>query len=339
MQVIEITSAHAEGEVGNVITAGVAPPPGETLWQMRDYLHSDGLLRNLVLNEPRGGVFTHMNLLVPAFDNRAEIGFLTMEPEHTPPMSGSNAMCVATVCLETGIIKMQEPFSEFYLEAAAGLVHIRAQCQDGKVLSVEITNVASFADQINTPLEVPEFGTLTVDTAYGGDSFVLVPAKHFGLSLTPDEGREIADLGAKITAAANEQIGFSHPTQDWNHISFCQFTGDLESQDGILTAKSAVVIDPGKIDRSPCGTGCSARLAVMALKQEMKVGDKFIGTSIIGGRFECRIKSALMLADRGAIIPQIKGRAWRTGEHKVFADPTDPWPQGYRVTDTWPAMP
>ncbi|MGR3289667.1 MAG: proline racemase family protein, partial [Paracoccaceae bacterium] len=251
MQLIEYVSAHAEGEVGNVITGGVPVPPGKTLWEMRTHLQHDGTLRKVVLNEPRGGVFTHANLLVPAIDEKAAIGFLTMEPEHTPPMSGSNAMCVATVCLETGIIPMQEPISEFLLEAAAGLVQVRADCRNGKVLSVEITNVASFADRLAVPLEIDGYGTLTVDTAYGGDSFVLVPAIHFGLSLTPDEGRDIAELGARITRAANDQIGFSHPSEDWNQISFCQFTGGVEKVDSIKTGRSAVVIDPGKIDRSP----------------------------------------------------------------------------------------
>ena len=119
---IHMVSVHAEGEVGNVIVGGVAPPPGDTLWAQRDHLHADGRLRNLVLNEPRGGVFTHVNLLVPAKHPRAVWGFLTMEPEHTPPMSGSNAICVATALLDTGIVAMSEPVTEFALECAAGQV-------------------------------------------------------------------------------------------------------------------------------------------------------------------------------------------------------------------------
>jgi len=198
--------------------------------------------------------------------------------------------------------------------------------------------VASFADRLAVPLEINGYGTLTVDTAYGGDSFVLVPASHFGLSLTPDEGRDIAELGAKITRAANDQIGFSHPSEDWNQISFCQFTGEVEKVDSIKTGRSAVVIDPGKIDRSPCGTGCSARMAVMAARGELGLNEAYVGTSIIGGRFDCRISALTRIGDRNAIVAHVKGRAWRTGEHKIWVEATEPWPQGYRITDTWPAM-
>jgi len=332
-----MVSAHAEGEVGNVIIGGVAPPPGETLWDPRDWLASDGSLRDLVLHETRGGVFTHVNLLVPPKHPDAAMGFLIMEPVHTPPMSGSNAMCVATVCLETGLVPMTEPETRFLLEAPAGLVPIRAFCRDGKAEAVELTNVASFADRLDAPLEVLGIGTLTVDTAFGGDSFVLVDAGAVGLALTPDEGREIADLGAKITAAANEQIGFSHPSQPWSHISFCQFTAPVD-RSAVPEGTSAVVIDPGKIDRSPCGTGCSARMAVMAARGELRAGDRYTGRSIIGGRFDCRVERRTSVGGRPAIVPSIRGRAWITDTHSLRCDQTDPWPRGYKVGDTWPSV-
>lgn len=333
---IRMVSAHAEGEVGNVITGGVAPPPGDTLWDQRDWLASDGRLRDLVLHEPRGGVFAHANLLVPPKDSRAAVGFLIMEPVHTPPMSGSNAICVATVCLETGLVPMTGPVNAFALEAPAGLVPVRAYCRDGKAEAVELTNVASFADRLDAPLEVEGVGSLTVDTAFGGDSFVLVRADALGLRLTPDEGRDIADLGARITAAANAQIGFSHPARPWSHISFCLFAGPLRRQDGVPEATSAVVIDPGKIDRSPCGTGCSARMAVMAARGELGKGDRFTGRSIIGGRFDCTVSDLAEVGGRPAIVPSIRGRAWITGHRTLVCDPTDPWPRGYKVSDTWP---
>jgi len=334
--VIQMVSVHAEGEVGNVVTGGVAPPPGDTLWDQRDWLASDGALRDLLLHEPRGGVFKHINLLVPPRDPRAAMGFLIMEPVHTPPMSGSNAICVATVCLDTGLVPMVEPVTEFCLEVPAGVIPIRAFCKDGKAEAIEITNVPSFADKLDATLEVAGLGTLTVDTAWGGDSFVLVDASVCGLSLTPDEARAIADLGATITKAANEQIGFAHPTKAWSHISFCQFTAPLDRNGDVPEGLSAVVIDPGKIDRSPTGTGCSARMAVMQARGEMKQGDRYIGRSIIGGRFDCRIADTTTIGGRPAIVPTIRGRAWITGTHQIMRDPTDPWPRGYCVADTWP---
>ncbi|MFN3144050.1 MAG: trans-3-hydroxy-L-proline dehydratase [Paracoccaceae bacterium] len=335
-RVIQMISAHAEGEVGNVITGGVAPPPGATLWDMRDWLHEDGALRRFVLNEPRGGLHVHVNLLVPPKDPRAAAGFLIMEPEDTPAMSGSNTICVATVLLETGQVPMTEPETVFTLEVPAGLIEVRATCRDGRAEAIELLNVPSFADRLDAPLEVAGLGTLAVDTAWGGDAYVIVPTGALGLSLTPDEGHDIASLGARIRAAANEQLGFAHPEQPWNHISFCQFAAPVDRTGPVPQGTSAVVIAPGKIDRSPCGTGCSARLAVMHARGEIGVGGHYVGRSIIGGRFDCRVTAETTVGGRPAIVPSVRGRAWITGTHQLMRDPADPWPEGYRVGDTWP---
>ncbi len=337
-QIIHIVSCHAEGEVGNVIVGGVAPPPGDTLWQQSRWISNDEALRQLVLNEPRGGVFKHINLLVPPKHADADHGFIIMEPEHTPPMSGSNSICVSTVLLDSGIIPMQEPVTEFKLEAPGGLVPVKAYCADGKAQSIEVNNVASFTDQLDVKLEVEGIGTLTVDTAYGGDSFVMVDASALGFEIKPDEAHDLAQAGAKISAAANQQLGFRHPTNpEWNHISFCQIALPLSHENGVPVSRNSVVIDPGKLDRSPCGTGCSARMAVLHAKGLLNTGDKFIGRSIINSRFDCSIVSETKVGDKQAIIPSIRGRAWITGTHQVMLDPDDPWPGGYRLSDTWPS--
>jgi proline racemase len=252
-------------------------------------------------------------------------------------MSGSNSICVATVLLDTGLIPMREPTTTFYLEAPAGLVHVTAYCERGKAKSIEIQNVPSFTAKLGVKLEVPGLGTLTVDTAYGGDSFVLVDARSLGFEIVPEEARELAEAGAIITAAANEQLGFQHPTNpDWNTISFCQFVLPIERQAGTLCGRNTVAIDPGKLDRSPCGTGCSARMAVLHTRGEMEVGDRFIATSIIGSRFDCTISDTTRAGNIVAITPTICGRGWITGTHQLMCDPEDPWPGGYRLTDTWP---
>ena len=336
-QVLHVVSCHAEGEVGDVIVGGVAPPPGATLWEQSRFVARDEGLRNFVLNEPRGGVFRHVNLLVPPKDPRAAFGFIIMEPADTPPMSGSNSICVATVLLETGLAPMQEPVTRIMLEAPGGLVEVSADCRHGKAERVHVRNVASFADKLAAPLEVAGLGTLTVDTAYGGDSFVIVDAEALGFRIAPDEAREIAELGVKIVAAANDQLGFTHPENaGWDHISFCQFAGALTQQDGALTGANAVAIRPGKVDRSPTGTGCSARMAVLAARGEMKVGDRYVARSIIGSTFHCRIDAETKVRERPAIFPVIAGQAWITGTHQHMLDPTDPWPRGYRLSDTWP---
>jgi len=335
--VIHVVSCHAEGEVGDVIVGGVLPPPGDTIWEQSRFIARDETLRNFVLNEPRGGVFRHVNLLVPPKDPRACTGWIIMEPADTPPMSGSNAICVATVLLETGLVPMQEPETRLVLEPPGGLVEVTATCHDGKAERISLRNVPSFADRLDAVIEVAGIGTLTVDTAYGGDSFVIADARALGFALAPDEARDIAEMGVRITDAANEQLGFTHPTHaGWDHISFCQIAGSLEQQDGVLTGANAVAIKPGKLDRSPCGTGCSARMAVLHAKGRMRVGDRYTAHSIIGSTFQCHIDAETTLAGRPAVIPVISGRAWITGIHQHMLDPSDPYPGGYRLADTWP---
>ncbi len=336
-KIIHIISCHAEGEVGDVIVGGVSIPPGESIWKQSRWIDQDQSLRRFVLNEPRGGVFRHVNLLVPPKNKKAEFGFIIMEPEQTPPMSGSNTICVSTVLLESGMVKMKEPETEFFLEAPAGLVRVKANCKNGKALSIMIQNVPSFADKLDQKLEVPGIGTITVDTAYGGDSFVLVDANTLGFAIVPDEARELAEIGVKITAAANEQIGFKHPeNMDWNKIAFCQFTNPIELVDGVLNGRNTVAINPGKLDRSPCGTGCSARMAVLHERGEISVGDQFVATSVINSRFYCSIMESTKKGKFKSIIPSIRGRGWITGTHQLMRDPEDPWPAGYRLSDTWP---
>lgn len=336
-KVVHVVSCHAEGEVGDVIVGGVAPPPGETLWEQARFIATDDTLRNFVLNEPRGGVFRHVNLLVPPKNPKAQMGFIIMEPMHTPPMSGSNSICVSTVLLDSGIIPMTEPETRFTLEAPGGLVEVTAQCRNGKAERITVTNVASFADKLDARIEVEGLGTLTVDTAYGGDSFVIVDAHALGFSIAPGEAKDIADMGMRITRAANEQLGFAHPdNKGWNHISFCQFAAPVREENGQMVGANAVAIEPGKVDRSPTGTGCSARMAVLHARGIMKVGDRFTATSILGSRFDGQIVAETSVGGKPAIVPSISGRGWITGTHQLLLDPTDPWPEGYRLSDTWP---
>ena len=335
---IHVVSCHAEGEVGDVIVGGVAPPPGDTLWEQRNWIAKDQTLRRFVLNEPRGGVFRHVNLLVPPKHPDAQMGWIIMEPEDTPPMSGSNSICVATVLLDSGIIPMVEPVTEMVLEAPGGIIQVRAECRDGKAQSISVQNLPSFAGERGVVLNVPGLGELTVDTAYGGDSFVVVDAQALGFGLDASEADQIARLGVQITNCANEQMRFHHPENDeWNHFSFCLFAGPLERKGKHLSTTAAVAIQPGKVDRSPTGTAASARMALLHASGEMKVGDTFTARSIIGSEFHGKIVAETMVGNKPAIVPEITGRAWITGTHQHMLDPDDPWPEGYRLTDTWPS--
>jgi proline racemase len=335
---IHVISAHAEGEVGDVIVGGVLPPPGDTIWAQSRWIAQDQSLRNFVLNEPRGGVFRHVNLLVPPKDPRAAAAFIIMEPEDTPPMSGSNSICVATVLLDGGLIPMTEPETRFAMEAPGGLVHVRADCRDGKAERIFVQNLPSFAADLGVALEVEGIGTLTVDTAYGGDSFVIVDAAALGLNLVADEAHQIATLGVRITNAANRQLRFNHPENpDWTHFSFCLFAGPVSRDGNSLRAGSAVAIQPGKVDRSPTGTALSARMAVLHAKGQMGPQDRLTIVSVIGSTFEGRIVETTTVGNQAAIVPELSGRGWITGIHQHMLDPSDPWPEGYRLTDTWGA--
>ena len=336
-KIIHIVNCHAGGEVGDVIVGGVAPPPGNTVWEQSRFIANDQTLRNFVLNEPRGGVFRHVNLLVPPKNPKAQAAFIIMEPEDTPPMSGSNCICVATVLLDTGIIPMQEPITHLILEAPAGLIEVTAHCANGKAQSITLTNVPAFANHIHAKLEVEGHGTVVVDTGFGGDSFVMADAADFGLEITPRNARDIADLGRKLVKAANLQLPFHHPElPEWKHYSFCFMRGPLSRDNNILTSRNACVINPGKLDRSPTGTGCSALMAVLHAKGLMAVSDTYVGRSVIDSQFIGRIASETTVGHHKAIIPQITGSAWISGTSQLMLDPDDPYPNGYKISDTWP---
>ena len=339
-KIIHVVTCHAEGEVGDVIVGGVAPPPGGTLWEQSRFIASDGALRDFLLNEPRGGVFRHVNLLVPSKNPKAQMGFIIMEPEDTPPMSGSNAICVATVLLDAGILPMQEPETRFTLEAPGGLVAVAAECRNGKAERIAIENVPSFADKLDAPLEIAGLGALKVDIAYGGDSFVIVDAAALGFAIRPDEARDLAEMGVRIIAAANAQLGFSHPEAQrlGSHLLLPVRRAARAARETSFSGRTPVVVRPGKIDRSPTGTGCSARMAVLSARGLMREGDVYRARSIIGSEFVCRIARGATVGGRPAIIPIISGRGWITGINQYMLDPDDPWPSGYRLSDTWPRL-
>ena len=339
MEKIKIYNAHCCGEIGDVIIEGINKIEGNTILEQSNYLFKNKKLRNFVLNEPRGGVFKHVNLLVPPKDPQAKIGFIIMEPEDNPPMSGSNSICVATVVLEYNIVPITEPITRFIMEAPGGLVNVIASCKNGKVQTVCVENLPSFVDKLDKIIEVKDIGTLKVDIVFGGDSFVVVNAKDIGLSIEPNQAKDIVNIASKITQAANEQINFKHPTLErLNYISFCQLLEPIHvNEQGIKEGKNTVCIRPGKLDRSPCGTGSSARLAVMRARNEINVKEKFISKSIINSKFSCEIINEYTQNNINFIKPTITGSAYVTGEQELYVDDNDPYPEGYRLNDTWPS--
>jgi len=319
---ITVIGCHAGGEVGNVVVAGVDPPPGSSVREQMEALRADDRLRRFLLREPRGSVATHANLIVPATRADCVYGYVIMEPTEYPLMSGSNTICVATVLLETGMVEFQEPETVLRLEAPAGVVEVRCACRDGRVESVELTNVPSFASNLDATLHVEDVGRVTVDVAFGGMWYAIADAAALGFELVPGEARDLCVAGEAIRVAAREQLS--------GEVSIVQLAGPWQGVGAV--SRNAVVVSPGRLDRSATGTGLSARMAALHARGLMRVGDTMTHASVIGSTFEGRI----VAESDGGIVPAIRGSAFITGRTELYLDDRDPFPEGYLLNDTWP---
>lgn len=276
------------------------------------------------------------NLLLPPCDPRADAGFLIMESEEYAPMSGSNIICTTTVLLETGMIPMKEPVTEVSLDTAAGLVTVTAECEAGKCKSVEFNNVPAFVLELDYKVQVPGIGEVSVDIAYGGMMYVLVDAASLGLMVDNQQSNQLVAIGERIKRAVRAAYTPIHPEHpEITGFSVIEFTEPLVLEEGCKVASNAVVVSPGRFDRSPCGTGTSARLAVLHARGQISEGEVFKHRSIIGTEFVSRIRGITKVGSYPAVLPTVKGRAWITSFKQVVLDSTDPFPEGFRVGDQW----
>jgi proline racemase len=344
---IRAVDLHACGEPGRVIVGGVEAVPGATMFEAMTWLQANrDDLRLRMLREPRGYPAANCNLVLPSSNPEAQAGYVIMEQVEYPGMSGTNTMCVVTALLETGMLPMQEPLTELTLESPAGLIRVKADCAGGKVTGVTFRNVPAFATHLDTPVEVPHLGTVTVDVAYGGMFYVIASAEAFGLRLTPDEGADIVRITEMIKAAANDQLPVVHPDQPgFAGITIGQLTGPAHdpanSMRNVVTVSTGALdwdrpaTWTGAIDRSPCGTGTSARMAVLHAKGLLEVGEDFRHEGILGTVFTGRLLEETRVGDSKAVVPQITGQAWITGIADYVVDPTDPFPDGFTIGDIW----
>ena len=344
---IQAVDAHAAGEPGRVIVGGVDAIPGTTMFDAMTWLQANqDDLRLRMLREPRGYPAANCNLVLRTANPAAAAGYVIMEHVEYPGMSGTNTICVATVLLETGRLPMTEPVTELTLEAPAGLIRIRAECRDGKVTGVTFQNVPAFATHLDAQVEVLQLGTVTVDVAYGGMFYVIADAERFGLRLTADEGADIVRITEMVKAAAAEQLPVVHPEQPgFAGITIGQLSGP--PHDAANARRNAVTVSTGKldwerpatwtgaIDRSPCGTGTCAKMAVLHAKGQLRVGDAFRHEGILGTVFTGRAVEETTIGEYRAIVPTITGQAWITGFATYVLDPTDPFPDGFTVGDIW----
>lgn len=330
---VTMVEAHAEGEVGRVVTGGVIDIPGKSIADKLRYINEvDDSLRRFLVFEPRGAAAMSTNLIFPPTRDDADVAFMILQGDKAHAMSGSNSICLATVLLETGMLKMVEPETVVRIETASGLVTARAQCRDGRCERVTLTMNPSFAYDLDVSLDVPGVGRVKLDISYGGIFYALIDAAQLGLEIRPDMAKRLVEAGTAIHRAVNASLDIRHPEIDAiRGISYTMFTG----RNAAGELKGATILPPGRIDRSPCGTGNSARLAVAAARGEAKLGDQFTARSIIDSTFEVGYSADTTVAGHPAIVPTISGRGWIHGIHQIGVDPADPYPHGYSVADTW----
>lgn len=330
-----------------VITGGVPHIPGNTVYEQMKWLEqNDDQVRMLMLREPRGYPPMCCDLIVPPKHPDAAAGYIIMEQIEYPMMSGSNTISVATVLLETGMIPMQEPFTEFQLEAPAGLIGIKAECHDGKVTEVTFKNVPAFAAYTDAVIDVHELGKVTVDVAWGGMFFVIADVRQFDwLKLVPEQGREITRVASLIMMAAQDQLPVEHPHYPGVGITVSQLSGPTDNpkadwKNAVTVASGPMDLNnpatwTGALDRSPCGTGTSAKMAALYAKGGLKLKQTFRHEGILGTVYTGHLLEEVQVGKYKGVIPTISGQSWIYGYNTYVLDPTDPFVNGYTIGDIW----
>jgi len=344
---IHAVDLHACGEPGRVIVGGVLDVPGESMFEKMQHLSQKAdSLRLRMLREPRGYPAANCNLILPSNNPEAVAGFVIMEQTEYPGMSGTNTICVVTTLIETGMVEVNEPFTDFKLDTPAGLISIRAEVSNGKATNVTFENVPAFSVYTNESISVPEIGEVKVDVAYGGMFYVILDSEELGLKLSPENGGEIVRVAEMVKAIASEKLPVVHPeNKEISGITIAVVSGPPENP--AATLKNVVVVSTGKldwdrpetwkgvIDRSPCGTGTCAKMASLFEKNMLDVDTVFIHEGILGTTFTGRLVRKTKVGDYDAVVPTITGRAWITGFAQYVVDANDPFPEGYTIGDIW----
>src|SRR5579875_2766411 len=327
-RVFSAVDSHTEGMPTRVIVGGVAPIPGATMAERRvHFLANLDEIRRLLVNEPRGHAAMSGAILQPPTRPDADWGVLFIEVSGCLPMGGHGTIGAAPVLLETGMVTVTEPVTPIRLETPAGLVLAEVQVIDGAATAVTITNVPAFSVALDREVTVPGLGTVTVDLAFGGNFYAILPIERAGLAFDRSRGQEILDAGMRIAAAIDEQDEPVHPEDP--AIRGCHHVQFLAPGSDARRSRHAMAIRPGWFDRSPCGTGTSARMAQLHARGELSLGDEFVNESFIGSRFTGRLVGETTVAGIPAVVPTITGRAWVTGTAQYMLDPTDPFPAGF----------
>jgi proline racemase len=347
--VLDAIEVHAEGEPSRVVTSAAELVHGATMAERFTYCQQNlHWLRKLLLREPRGYPALCAVLLLPPVNPGSHFGIVVLEQGGFTPMSGSNTICAVTAAVETGLVAAPTGATDVdvVIDTAVGTIRTVAHLDGAKVRSVTVANVPAYVVALDHPLRVPEIGTIPVDVVFGGQFFAQTDVRNVGMELDPRNAKGLARAGILIKLAALEQVPVRHPLNPGvAGVALVM----LHSGDRVpgMTSRNTVVMsngpllasDPttwtGALDRSPCGTGTSSRMAALHRRGQLSIGEEFRHRSIIDTEFVGRLVGETSIADQPAVLPTITGRGWLTGRSQWLLDDSDPFSTGYTVGDIW----
>jgi proline racemase len=331
-RMITAVDSHAEGEAERVVIGGLPPVPGKTIMEKVRYMRENwDHLRTFLVHEPRGHVDMAASIITEPTVEEADVGVIYMSHGGYDTMCGHATIAICTVLVEMGLIAPQEPETEIVLDTQAGLVRAKVAVEDGTAKAVTIQNVPSFLYKSDVDVDVPTIGKVRLDIAFGGCQFIaILPAESVGLEIRPERVGDIASCGVKIWEAISEQVEAQHPEiPEMKGYSGLIFSGPPTHPRATL--KNANVIPPGHVDRSPCGTGTSAKMAVLHARGELGLNEEFVHESILGTLYYGRLIEETQVGPYPAVVPTITGSAYITGIQQFVLDPRDPFPAGFHL--------
>ncbi len=328
-RVFSSIDTHTGGEPTRTIIGGLPYIPGKTIVEKMTHLKENmDWVRTALMFEPRGhSVMSGCILTEPTIPD-ADIGVIFIETGGYLPMCGHDTIGVATALVETGMVKVEEPVTHIALDTPAGLTRVRVDVEDGVAKSVTFRNIPSFIFSKDVEVDIPTFGTIKMDVSYGGNPYAIVLADAFGTKICPENASKLIEMGRIVRDAVNDQVPIQHPEIDFiNECTHVEFYGEPTNPEAHV--KNAVFFADGGIDRSPCGTGTSAKVATLYEKGKLKLNEEFVHESIIGSLFRARAVEETQVGPYSAVVPEVTGSAYIMGINQLFIDPDDPHRNGF----------